>query len=329
MKIGIVYNPNAGNSVFQKEAIKALKTKLNSEKLFCSASSHPFLKGCFPDIVCLGKKEAENSYQDSVNAGAELKEMDLVIVFGGDGTVADVVSGQRKTGKLIPIMGIGCGTANAGPLIFTSQLKALEKLDPQKLKLVYVNGLDVYDKNDCLIGTAFNDLVFSDCLVSTSGKTVVTVSAKEFLSGKRNCAEPSKIGTENTSIEINKKIVDIPFEIGQIILSPVYNKSSFACKAVFGKVCWLTHSDKDATMIVTKTPIIKITDTDDLRAENPVLLSQFIFGSKDRLKISGTKGFAIIDGNPRIDMEGDGAAAKIILNSTAALTVQTETSNSI
>lgn len=322
MKIGIVYNSNAGNSVLQKEALNALEEKLRLKELFCTISSYPFLKETLPEIKCIGDNRVECSFMDSVRAGMILNEMDLIIVFGGDGTVADVVSGQRKTGKLVPIMGIGCGTANAGPLIFTGKIEVLKSIDFEKLEKVNVCGLDVYDENNELVGTAFNDLVFSDCLVSTMEDSVVTVCARSFLEGKRICKTPTFIGTKATLIEINEKETEIPFDIGQIILSPINNKENFSCKAIFGKICWLAYSDKNAAMIISQTPIIKLTGSEDLDAGIPAILSQFIFGSEDRLKISGTRGFAIIDGNPRIDMEMKGSAANIILNNTAAQTVK-------
>lgn len=321
MKIGMVYNPAAGNKSFQREAILKIVPQLEGNELFCTTGSYAFLKRAFPGINCIGAT-VYDSYLDSVNAGMLLNAVDLVVVFGGDGTCADVVSGQRAVGRLVPVVGIGCGTANAGPLVFTDTLDDLEKLSPGELSAVGVAGIDVYDEKDRLVGTAFNDLVMSDCLVSTMEDRVITAEARAFLFGEKRSKAPSKIFTAQTRISINHVEMEFPFEIAQIILSPIYDKEQFAFRAVFGKICWLPYSDKSAAMIVAAEPVICITGKDDFNAVAPLHLSQFILGNGDEVEISGTKGFAIVDGNPRIDMEEIGALTKAVFNSFAAKTVR-------
>ncbi|ABV34354.1 MULTISPECIES: diacylglycerol kinase family protein [Pseudothermotoga] len=316
MRIGIVCNPSSGKYAGFDEIWHLLARELVHHNLFCTyATSRLLPKGIAHSVV--GEEHAYGTEKDSIIAGSILQNVDFVIVFGGDGTLSDVVYGQYLAGKLVPIAGVALGTINAGPLVTFKSVDDLLKFNLGKFSTRPVAGVEVYDDRN-LIGVAFNDVVFSNCTVSTVGGQVCTVDAKAFLKGQKIATTPTKIGTSKTEIRINGELVKIPFEIGQIIISPLHKVDVHKGKALSGKLCWAPYLNMVGGMIVSEQPIIKIVAT-ELDAISPFLLSQFIFKNSDTVEVGKTKGFVIVDGNPRLDMRSTDKCT-LKFNDKAAIT---------
>jgi hypothetical protein len=79
--------------------------------------------------------------------------------------MSDVAYSLFSEGAAIPIIGIGAGSTNAGPLI-TVRAKELSKLDPHKLTLQKVGGI-LATLNDKQVGLGFNDIVLGDTVLTT------------------------------------------------------------------------------------------------------------------------------------------------------------------
>ena len=314
-----MYNPASGDQTRQAIVLKILKEKLCMHEIVCTYSTARFLNDFSLSEVIADDRKAHGTAEDSIRAGMLLIDVDLVIVIGGDGTVCDVVLGQRMAGKTVPTAGVACGTANAGALIAFNTAEDLRKHSFDKKMVVKpILGIDVY-RGKQLVGVAFNDVVFSDCVVSTVDGTTQMVKAREFLSGKKIPASPASIGTVESKIVINDRIVTPDFNIGQIIISPIHNPEVHRAKALSGKLCWLPYTNMRGAMVVTDRPVIKMTTSKDLDPSVPLLMSQFIFGEQDVIRVYGTKGFSIVDGNPRINMEEENSECVIKLNPRAAL----------
>lgn len=300
MRIGIVCNPLSGKYTEFNKIWHLLARKLVLHNLFCTYATSRLLPEGIPHNI-VGERHVYGTEKDSIIAGSTLQNVDFVIVFGGDGTLSDVVYGQHLAGKLVPIAGVALGTINAGPLVTFKSIDDLLKFNLEEFSAKPVAGVEVYS-NESLIGVAFNDVVFSDCTVSTVEEQVCTVDAKAFLKGQKIVTTPKKIGTSATEIRINGEFIKIPFEIGQIIISPLHKVDVHKGKALSGKLCWAPYLNMIGGMIVSEQPIIKIV-TSESDALSSLLLSQFIFKSNDVVEVKKTKGFVIVDGNPRLDME--------------------------
>ncbi|MFO7882591.1 MAG: diacylglycerol kinase family protein [Kosmotogaceae bacterium] len=317
MNIGIVFNPSSGDQDKQKLILDDLKNVLKEHKVYCTKSTQYFISeyltcDIVPDVFDVGC-----TINHSVKAGMALKNIELVLVLGGDGTVSDVVYGQRLVDNLIPILGIACGTVNAGPLISFSTTEELKENSIIEGAPKYIMGIDAYDIEGRLLGTAFNDIVFSDSIVTTKNKKVETVNAEKFILGEKIPSTPYNVGKKNTEIDINGNKIDPEHNIGQIIVSAVINSEYYKAKAITGKLCWIPYTEKKAIMVISKQPIIKIAKPEDYNPIEPLLLSQYLFGSEDTVRISKTKGYLIIDGNPKLSMDNNECFLK--LNKKAAL----------
>lgn len=321
MQIGIVINPNAGDCRRAVQAASLLAWPLHGHELVCTESTADHLPPELRHARVIRGGMRHGSFRDSIDAGARLWDVDCVLALGGDGTVADIISGQRRAGLMVPVVGIGCGTANAGPFILTRGLSELRSLRLDCLERRGVLGLDVRDGDGALVATAFHDVVFSDSVVSTVEGRTATVCARRFLLGERQLRTPSRIGTPAARVRVNGAQIALPFPVGQIVAAPVHQPTRYLGQAVHGKMCWLPFCDKNAVLSVFAEPVICLAGPQQLAAQNALQALQVIFGESDAVQVEGMQGFAIIDGNPRIDMERTGGLCRLHPNPEAALTL--------
>ena len=129
--------------------------------------------------------------------------VDAILVIGGDGTMSDVAYSLFKSGSTTPILGIGAGSTNAGPLI-TLKAKDIDKSDPRDLFIKEVGGI-LAVLNGEQVGLGFNDIVFGDTLLTTIKGKVVQVSAPEFMKGNKISTSPSRVGTATSKVCIERK----------------------------------------------------------------------------------------------------------------------------
>jgi len=299
MRIGLVYNPNSGKREKDLDLMKALSKKLEGLHLFCTKSTHLYLKEYF-DLEIIGSGPIHNDYRDTINAGNALSKMNLVISIGGDGTVSDVVAGMRQAGRLSPVVGVALGTANCGPFIVLRSVSDILDFDFLNIRPKWVTGLDVFEEE--YISSAFNDVVISETLISTvEGKNLTIDASSFFYRNERTPREPVSIASETSRLEINGEEVSPHFRISQIIISPFSKgtKGLFAYKAVSGLLCWLPYSPCSSAMIVSSRPIITMVEPGGTVSAE---IKQFILTNSDTVRLSGFEAFCVIDGNPRVDL---------------------------
>jgi hypothetical protein len=318
MKIGLIFNPNSGKCRIKDEIMVALAGKLSGDHLYCTSSTYENLKNYFKlDVI---EDEIACNCTDTIRAAEKLCNVDLIISFGGDGTVSDIITGLRTAKKLVPIAGVALGTANAGPFIKFRNPEDILNFNFHSIQTEMVPGLDVYCHGE-YCGSAFNDVVISDTLVSTVNGETKTILANEFYyRNKRVMAEPSVISMEKSMVFLNSKKLDLKNSISQIILSRVSREEMnfYNYKAYNGLFCWLPYCKSNSVMIISGEPIIRMTDNVDNYAVN---LEQVIFSERDTVKFVNFKGFCIIDGNPRVDMTKF-PEVEIISNERAGLKVK-------
>ncbi|WP_214078322.1 diacylglycerol kinase family protein [Mesotoga sp.] len=318
MRIGLVYNPNSGKRENDRGLMKALASKLQGTHLCCTGSTHFHLKEYF-DLEVIGSEPILSDYRDTVNAGKVLSETDLVISIGGDGTASDIVAGMRKIGRLVPVVGVALGTSNCGPFIVLRSVSDIHEFDFLNIEPIWVTGLDVFEER--YVGSAFNDIVISQTLISTVEGETCTIDASDFFyKNKRTPREPTSIASTASRLEINGEEITPQFQPSQIIISPFSEdmKSLYAYRAVNGLLCWLPYSLCNSAMIVSSRPIITMVEPGETVSAD---LKQFILTSTDTVRLSGFNAFCVIDGNPRVDLSVS-VGIEVVTNARAGLCVQ-------
>jgi hypothetical protein len=123
---------------------------------------------------------------------------DALVVIGGDGTLADVAFALHTKGLAAPILGIGAGSANVGPLI-TVHGSAVQRLVGADLTTRTVDGL-VAGVNDHALGLGFNDIVIGFTVLATIAGQIVDVDAARKMQGENSPREPEPVWTERTRV---------------------------------------------------------------------------------------------------------------------------------
>ena len=239
------------------------------------------------------------------------RQVDLLLVVGGDGTMADVAfalvdnQAARPTigSSAVPIVGIGAGSTNAGPLI-TCREPDVGNLDISHLETVLLDAALVKYQGAWL-GIGFNDCVLGFTVLGTLNGQVRDLDAQAKMKGIDLPAQPSSVGTPRTLIE---RISPAPFgtvEVGrgEWVSSVVIGFSSpaFFAKAITGGICLASYRNIPAGCLVTGYPIVRIETTRaEVLASSP-LRSQYIsFDENMCIRVSGMRtGTAVCaDGNP-------------------------------
>ncbi len=191
MKLGLVVNPLAGGGLDEKkiELIRDTLRKLSMEVYTSRAVA---------DAVKIRARTVEipvsMTREDTVNLVKKLDEIvDIIVIFGGDGTMSDAASAKPSK----PLLCIGIGTTNVSPVL------ASHDFDPEKLKEVKVSGLQVNVGDEERI--AFNDVVVGSTILSTVNGERVQVDAREFMRGRRVVAVPRKF---RARVEVGERVVE-------------------------------------------------------------------------------------------------------------------------
>uniref|UniRef100_A0A7C3YES0 DAGKc domain-containing protein n=1 Tax=Geoglobus ahangari TaxID=113653 RepID=A0A7C3YES0_9EURY len=195
MKVGVVVNPKAGGGVNKELILKVLR-KLNPEKVITGQDDlgASYLKGA--EIV-----EIERSYDrnDTIRLVRELdKVADVIVIFGGDGTMSDAASAFPEK----PLLCIGTGTTNVSPLLCDPEFR--------NLKLVEFDCLFVKKYNRI----AFNDVVAGPTILSTVNGKVTEIDALEFMRGK---IRKGKRGKFFARVEAEGRVIEGNF--GNVFIS--------------------------------------------------------------------------------------------------------------
>jgi len=140
---------------------------------------------------------AKGTRDDTLNLVRKLDPIvDLIVIFGGDGTMSDAASARPTK----PLLCVGIGTTNVSPVL------APKDFDPKNLREVKMRGLEVVMGDEKRI--AFNDVVVGSTILSTLDGKSVQVDAREFMKGKRVATLPRKF---KARVEVGERVVEGTF----------------------------------------------------------------------------------------------------------------------
>jgi hypothetical protein len=230
-----------------------------------------------------------------------VQALDLILVVGGDGTLADVAFVMATCKNSPPLLGIGAGSTNAGALI-TCTADEIDHLREMKFEIMPITGLLAY-LNDELIGIGFNDCVLGFTVVATLNGQLRDVGVAEKFAGRNVPDHPRSIALPNTRVERNRgpehQLIAQGKEVGTVIIGLA--EPPFIAKAITGGVCLTAITGLQAGCLVADQPLVRIEVTsEETLTSEPIHSSYLSFDEKDRIYVTGVReGTGLcVDGTP-------------------------------
>ncbi|QGP93882.1 hypothetical protein MGLY_33050 [Neomoorella glycerini] len=265
------------------------------------------------------RDETVTAVRLAYQAGAE-----VLVVMGGDGTLADAALGILLAQKMLPagglktkirLLGVGIGTTNVGALVAfkgeelagatAAQLdqwfQSLQPFNPPAL----VAGV-----TDEILGVGFNDCTFGFTVPATVQGQRLDVDAAAMMVGRHEQGTVRPVGGPETEVWLRRNqqslLVARGCEAGQIIIGTVDER--YIGKAVAGGVCLTALARAPAALVVADKPLTRINlDAGKMEALEPVTTRCFSLFTGDRVAVKGLLNNTVIcvDGNPlsKVSME--------------------------
>ncbi len=289
MKVGIVVNPKAGGGV-KRDVIQKVIGKLKPDQIFTGQDN---LGERFVEKAEVIEIERRYDRNDTINLVKELdKIVDLIVIFGGDGTMSDASSAFPKK----PLLCIGTGTTNVSPLLTDPDFK--------KLKLMDFSGLYVrkYQR------IAFNDIVAGYTILSTVNGKITEIDALEFLRGKIKRGSGKKFFAR---VEAEGNVIEGRF--GNVFVSMLDKR--YLGKGISGGASIAAFVGFNCLVAcVSETIVISSLRKEELKKMEPITTKTVSFDRKAKLYAESV---ISADGNPftfndEIEIEFRDKAVKVL-----------------
>ena len=296
MRIGVVVNPAAGQGHKLQSVVSRLEADWSDQLLMAPAGP---AAACFQKALLL--PEPQGGYVEkirrSVNALLEAGS-DLLVTLGGDGTAAYAAEAVIAAGTRTPLMGIGLGTANVGPIV---TLGAEDPLPPVgSLRFVPTGSIAVLCGGK-RVAAGFNDVVLGNTYLATvDGETITADGAALIHEGLVRPARPLvSVFTGGTRILKNgRPLAHSLREAGQIIASPLEADRLYG-RAIHGIFCYAPGSPTLGALTLSARPLVSY-EPDERGFDAFAAEERLLFSAEDEITFTGLAPgtLAVCDGNP-------------------------------
>ena len=300
MRIGVVVNPSAG----QGHSLPSVISRLED-----AWGGHTLMSVAGPAAACFRKAsllpEPDGGYVEKIQGGvnALLKEgAQLLVTLGGDGTAAYAAEAVIASGTRTPLLGVGLGTANVGPIV---TLTAADPLPPVDALVFQPVGSIAVFSGGRRTAAGFNDVVLGNTYLATmDGETVTADGAALLEKGVVIPARPlANALTDRTRILKNGRPLPHSLrEAGQIIAS-VLERDPLYGRAVHGVFCCAPGSPALGALTLSARPLVSY-EPDDRGFDAFAPEERLLFSAEEEITITdlAPSVLAVCDGNPyRID----------------------------
>jgi NAD kinase len=299
-RVGLVVNPAAGKGTNSTAATSALRS-LGVDAAFTCQAGNAALSGWSGVVSVHAVEESGRAHTRVLVQWLCDKEVDAVVVIGGDGTLADVAMECCARQSRVPIIGIGTGSTNVGRLTTccaekaaTLNLRDLETWNPDCLAASF---------NGELVGLAFNDVVIGNTIVGTIDNQRRDLDAAEHLRGRPTRARPRRVGGPKTRVtRIRNGVETLVAEaetVGTVVAG--FAEPAFFGKAITGGICLASLAQLPAGCLVCDLPLaqIEVSAASLLNAE-PISSSYVSLAEDTSIAVENMSNGAVlcVDGNP-------------------------------
>jgi hypothetical protein len=227
--------------------------------------------------------------------------VDVIVVVGGDGTLADVALVLIRENLDTPILGVGVGSTNVGNLI-TCREADVEQLQTRRRVEQPVDAL-LASCNGELLGVGFNDVVVGFTVVGTIDGAATDVRVDARIAGRNVPGTPQVVWTANTRVAKERREGGTEIAQGAAVgtLAVGFAEAYFFGKAVTGPVCLTRIAGLPAGCLVCDQPLVQIRlDRRQLLAMEPFTCRYVSLDEGERIVGQGFREGAALcaDGNP-------------------------------
>jgi hypothetical protein len=302
--LGVIINPRAGKGFRENAEIARLAAARFPEAAILTGPGEmgaAAFAGHAGLEICAVEPAVGPQLTMALACRLAARQVDLLLVIGGDGTMADVAFALVDNQAAPPIVGIGAGSTNAGPLI-TCRGSEVGSLDISRMETVLLDAALVKYQGAWL-GIGFNDCVLGFTVLGTLDGQVRDLDARAKMKGVNQPGQPGPVGTPRTLVERISPSAAVEVAAGEWVSSVVigFSSSAFFAKAITGGICLASYLHIPAGCLVTSSPIVRIETTYQAELASGPLRSQYIsFDESMCIRASGLRtGTAVCaDGNP-------------------------------
>ncbi len=304
-RLGLIVNPHAGRGgAHNLEVSRRLVDALRPAMILVGPGDlgADALGGVpvAPQIVDPGAARGRDR-TSSLTRQMAAQGIDVLAVVGGDGTMADVAFALWTGGTSVPILGIGVGSANVGPLV-ACKGDSVSRLATASLASHPVDGLMV-GANGAVLGLAFNDVVFGFTVLATVHGQVVDVDAAQKMFGRNVPREPEGVWTGRTWVvkqgPHHETLVALGNQVETVIIG--LPDERFYGKAIAGGVLLSSLAGDPAGCLVCDHLLVRTRlDTVTYRQSEPVVSRYVGLGPEETITGYGFRAGTVLcaDGNP-------------------------------
>ena len=294
MRIAVFANMNAGGGKAAAVLAKLAKVWSSHELYGAAGFGGEKLPRC---IV----PESPAGYVPRLNAAIEAllaAKPKILAAVGGDGAAAYAAECLFRAKSTVPILGIGAGTANVGPIVsFTPN----DLPDPESLRKVKLGAIEALDGEGRHIAYAFNDLVIGNTFLGTSPEGETKTYAAKALAARGELAEAEPLGDifrGTPFMQLDGAPCIPPLTAAQLVASPVA-QDRFYGRAVTGILCYTPGSPYQAAAYVSPHPVVSM-EEDDTGISSWRPGAQLLLTAENRLRLENLNDdvCAVADGNP-------------------------------
>ena len=303
--IGLILNPKAGKGfIHTAEITRRAAAKFKGAAIITG----PGELGAaalldFPNPIEICECDSAPGRRQTIDLAFALarRQVDLLLVIGGDGTMSDAACGLIGLPQAPPVLGIGIGSTNVGPLI-TCPAAEIDRLDFRRLETAFIPALQVKD-HSALLGIGFNDCILGFSVVGTLDGKIRNLDARAKMNGQTLPGKPRPIGSPQTRVEriSAEKTVEIAQGewVGCVAIG--FAETRFFGKAITGGICLASFTHTPAGCLVTDTPLVQVEITHEQLLALPPLRSKYIsFDDAMSIRVTGVIDGTVIcaDGTP-------------------------------
>lgn len=322
--VALAVNPRAGQGAQANlEAARRLLAALVPARVLTGAGE---LGGdAVDEPVVLDLSSGTGNPTSRIAEAAALERVDLLVVVGGDGTLADAALGLARHASAVPIFGLGGGSTNAGALV-SCRAAELATLDPTALVTEHVSALSVaYPVSGAAL--AFNDVVVGTSVCGTVDGAFVNLDAKAFKRGEKVPTTPARLCSTSASVvklhARGETRVAGGAEVGSVVVG-FTRTGDVSGQALLGGLGLSAGAGVPAGCLVATTPLVFAGFSgEDHALSEPIRTSYVGLSESETLRLSGFGPEAVLcaDGNPLKPLE-EGDVVDVSLRNGACSVVR-------